>query len=585
MNENNDNNNIDKNYTKKNKKRISNIKKNRNEGKKSNEQDKILIEDYKNKYNIRKYKNLVKEKVIISNEIKNYFLLKKNNNILTNNTLIILIKSSSKNINVIVEVIYSLLFQSANISSYQCFIILNKKDFLNGNDDLPVDLKTLIENKWVTIIWDKNIFTFIKFYQENDIMIVEDNILRNFDYIEMFQHDHKIYPNDVLCGIFSYNFDSEMKLNKLNGYKLRNGLEINVVPNMIFQTSMPLYGIGGVYYPKHTFSDERFFNEMLYKKISSSSYEMWLYAFNIIEDKILRQTSKIYDFSLNILDKNKCLTIESLNIENEILSSINERIIEYIPEYKSKSIERQKKLIVSITSYKQRFKKLHLVLESIFNNSLKPYKVILTIYKGDYEYLTEEIMNMVNEKRLELIETEIDFKPHKKYFDVMKKYKDYAIITIDDDVIYTSDLIESMYKSYMKYPNCVHGRVVHKYQMIRGSNEIAPYRKWKKRYTNEINPSYDLLAVGIGGILYPPDILNISDFNINEIFKCITADDIYLKYLEIKKNIKTVWVPYKTFYWEKELRDDETQKYALYKNNMKGLNLNDKYIKIFNIVP
>lgn len=196
---------------------------------------------------------------------------------------------------------------------------------------------------------------------------------------------------------------------------------------------------------------------------------------------------------------------------------------------------------MSLTSYKRRFKKLYLVLESIFNNTMKPSKIVLTIYKDDLSFLTKKLKKIINSNQIELIITDKDLKSHKKYFDVMKKYRDFAIITIDDDIIYTNDLIETLYESYIKYPNCIHARRVHK--IVTKDNKVLPYNKWLKQYTFELNPSFDLFATSGGGTLFPPNILNISDDNIDDIYKCITADDIYLKYLSRKRNIKIVWVP------------------------------------------
>ena len=183
---------------------------------------------------------------------------------------------------------------------------------------------------------------------------------------------------------------------------------------------------------------------------------------------------------------------------------------------------------------------------------------------------------------MELIVTDIDLKSHKKYFYVMKKYKDYAIITIDDDIIYTNDLIETLYNSYLKYPNCIHARRVHKIMLE--NNKVLPYNKWLKQYTFELNPSFHLFPTTGGGTLFPPNILNISDENIDEIYKCITADDIYLKYLSRKRNIKIVWVPNKFVTGLKQLKDNKTQKKALYKINIEDKNLNDECLDIFPVI-
>ena len=190
--------------------------------------------------------------------------------------------------------------------------------------------------------------------------------------------------------------------------------------------------------------------------------------------------------------------------------------------------------------------------------------------------------DLINNKSIELIITDIDLKSHKKYFYAMKKYRDYAIITIDDNIIYTNDLIESLYNSYLKYPNCIHARYVHK--IITKNNKILPYNNWLKQYTFELNPSFFLFAESGGGILFPPNILNISDENIEEIYKCITDDDIYLKYLSKKRNIKIVWTPNKFLLGLKQLKDIKNQKDALFKGNIKGKILNSTCLQIFPII-
>ena len=63
-----------------------------------------------------------------------------------------------------------------------------------------------------------------------------------------------------------------------------------------------------------------------------------------------------------------------------------------------------------------------------------------------------------------------------------------------------------------------------------------PYQKWIKKYNKESNPSFYLFATGGAGALYTPNILNINDDLLPEIYRCLNDDDVYLKYLEIKKN-------------------------------------------------
>ena len=400
-----------------------------------------LSADFGKKYNLSIYNNIIKEKVIISNQTKEYFLNTINSNKITDDTLLVSMTSYPARMYGISEVFFSLLYQSAQTSSYQCFLTLAKEEFINGEKDLPSDIQKLIINGWIKLIWYHNIYSHKKLmpilqkYPDNDILIVDDDIIRTNNFIELFEKEHRLYPNDIICGTFMYYFDKNMEMKRLTGYSGKNCKEMNSVPNIIFQSARPANGVGGVLYPKHTFSDKRFFNESLYMNLSPTSDESWQYAFNIIEKKILRQTSIIIDNSVNIVPGSQKIKTSLYKINQDKYSIINDNLIKLFPEYKTSHIERQKKIILSLTSYKHRLKNLNLVLESIFNNTMKPSKIVLTLYKKDSFFLTEYLKDLIATNRIELIITDTDIKSHKKYFYVMKKYRDYAIITIDDDII------------------------------------------------------------------------------------------------------------------------------------------------------
>ncbi len=188
---------------------------------------------------------------------------------------------------------------------------------------------------------------------------------------------------------------------------------------------------------------------------------------------------------------------------------------------------------------------------------------------------------MINNNLLELIVTDLDIKSHKKYFEVMKKYRDYAIITINDDIIYSNDLIESLYNSYLQNPNCIHARCVHK--IMREDDKILPFDKWLKEYKFELNPSFSLFAISEGGILFPPNILNISDENLNGIYKFILAEDIYLKYISRERNIKIIWVPNNFCLGLRQLQKNKIQKVKIYEKNIKEA-LNYTFFDTFPII-
>ena len=200
-------------------------------------------------------------------------------------------------------------------------------------------------------------------------------------------------------------------------------------------------------------------------------------------------------------------------------------------------------IIISFTSYKERLSSCHLMINSLLNNTIKPYKICLTLYIDDIMYLSHELREMIKNNILELIIADKNLRPHLKYFYTMQKYRDYPIITVDDDCLFKEDFIESLINSYKKYPNCISARRVHK-KTYDGS-KIMNYEKWIKAYNKILLPSVDIVATGVGGVLYPPDILHITNDNLEDIYKYITVDDIYLHYLELKNNIPIVYVPNK----------------------------------------
>lgn len=192
-------------------------------------------------------------------------------------------------------------------------------------------------------------------------------------------------------------------------------------------------------------------------------------------------------------------------------------------------------IIVSLTSYPQRFPTLHICLESLFNQSVQPDIVVLYVYKKDLP-LPDSVLQYENQKLIVKCVDE-DLKSHKKYFYAMQEYSDDILITVDDDMIYPSYLIEKLIDSYQRFPNTVSAGRAHG---IRLSNDgsLLRYLDWEWESDCYNNPSHRLLATGVGGILYPPHCLISEVFNISAIKKhCLYQDDIWLKCMELLSQV------------------------------------------------
>ena len=236
-------------------------------------------------------------------------------------------------------------------------------------------------------------------------------------------------------------------------------------------------------------------------------------------------------------------------------------------------------IIVSLTSYPARFPTLPICLKSILNQTLKPTKVILWLDKDvSLDNIPQEILKL-QKKGLEIRCGGEPLKPHKKYIHAMKEFRDACIVTVDDDVIYTRDMLASLYASYKKYPNCISARRVHKI-LYDINHKAVDYNSWDYDCKKDPGPSQQLLATGVGGVLYPPHIFDMDSefFNPKNIMdNAWSVDDVWLKFIENSLNIPVAWVPNKQthpFY----ITNKELAKTSLYIANVHN-NRNDVAIE------
>jgi len=238
--------------------------------------------------------------------------------------------------------------------------------------------------------------------------------------------------------------------------------------------------------------------------------------------------------------------------------------------------KRDHHIVVSLTSFPARFDTLHFALKSVLSQTMKPDAVFLCLAKDEVKDETELPSSVLELKKygLEIFFADDNLKPHNKYLYAMKLHPDSLIITVDDDNMYDKDLVSDLYKAYLKHPSAVLARRVHKIVKDEKGN-LLPYSKWRYEYKKEIKPSLELLATGVGGALYPPGLLPQETFDTAKIRElCLNADDIWLKFMELKNNIPVVWVKGRRVH---PLNIKSAQKITLQKNNYHK-NQNDTYI-------
>jgi hypothetical protein len=383
----------------------------------------------------------------------------------------------------------------------------------------------------------------------------------------MFINDHKKYPNDIISGSIQYFIGKNLTIKKFSeGYKGRNFGIFNHITNIIFNFAFVNTNLGGTLYPANTFKNNDFFDYQLFHKTSRDSDEFWQSCFIMMENKILRQSSKIYDYTQYIILKDQHIINKEINFKKNLIE-----FCKYFPKFRNIIEIRQKKILVSLTSYKERFNFLPIVIKSLREQSMSPNKIVLVLAEKDMKSYNLKI------EGLDIITINKDLRPHNKYYYTMLKYPEYAIVTVDDDIIYSKNMLESLYNSYIDHPNIVSGRRGH-LMRYKKNGELRSYFSWGLGHKSIIEANYDLFLTGVGGILYPPDIFNINENYSKIIEETMTGDDIALKYYEVIKGIDERWVPNRHLLGLNIMQNSVNK--PLLKSNKKN---NDIYIKNINI--
>lgn len=265
-----------------------------------------------------------------------------------------------------------------------------------------------------------------------------------------------------------------------------------------------------------------------------------------------------------------------MNLIKRLIKRIFTEISIYLP------INPQKKLddvIVSLTSFTPRLNKLHIVIKSLLRQTYQPAKIILYLADDvNINSIPKKLLKLTKKNKFEIKSGYENLKPHKKYFYVMQEYSNFIVITVDDDLIYDKNLIKDLYLCHKKNPNSVIARRVN---LITKNEQgkLNKYSDWIWEYKEKTSPSFDLLATGCGGVLYPSKIFSNEIFNKELIYKyCLSTDDIWLKFMELKNNIPVTFTNSKVIH---PLSIRNSQNNALMNENTTGKNRNNERLKIY----
>lgn len=206
------------------------------------------------------------------------------------------------------------------------------------------------------------------------------------------------------------------------------------------------------------------------------------------------------------------------------------------------------RLIVSMTSYPERIRFVPAVLDSLKKQIRKPDEILLYLSRENFPGLEADLPPMfrglIQDHEVTVRWTEGDLKPHKKYFDAFQEFRGDYVVTVDDDTAYAPDLLERLWRTHERFPDAVIAGRTHLITLD-SEGKIRPYNEWIHRTMGlEDSPSMQLMAVGVGGVLYDPELFPEQLLDREAILEtCPEADDLWLKAMEAAAGIPVVRAP------------------------------------------
>lgn len=206
------------------------------------------------------------------------------------------------------------------------------------------------------------------------------------------------------------------------------------------------------------------------------------------------------------------------------------------------------RIIISLTTFPARMYEIKYTLFSLLKQSVQADEIFLWLTNEEFpqkeKCISKELLGWIVEHGITIRWCK-NLRSYNKLIPTMREFPNDIIVTVDDDIVYSSDWLELLYRGYLKTGEiCCHRA----HKVMLQDDMIAPYGSWG--FCTEGTSSFLNFFTGVGGVLYPPHSL-YKDVTNEELFLdiCPKADDIWLwtmavlnhqKIHVVSKNIQTL---------------------------------------------
>lgn len=225
-----------------------------------------------------------------------------------------------------------------------------------------------------------------------------------------------------------------------------------------------------------------------------------------------------------------------------IFEAEEERRIAHLKPIIAASNSRTSQFVVSLTSFPARLKTVHLVINSLFEQTCPPREIHLWLGRDEVpnkNWLPKRL-RALEDRGAHFHFAERTFHQYDKFLHNSELNANTPFVIVDDDAIYPPTSLERLLDGHSKYPEAIIGNRCHNMIGLREDGTFHPYRNWR-REAQMPEPSLLLLPTGVGGVLYPPGFL--SDSMVTSIGDILAyapyADDLWLKACALARGVPT----------------------------------------------
>jgi hypothetical protein len=185
-------------------------------------------------------------------------------------------------------------------------------------------------------------------------------------------------------------------------------------------------------------------------------------------------------------------------------------------------------LLVSLTSFKGRYRILQRTLKSLLTQSVRPDKVILWLSDNDKTSVPPRLLKL--QKRGLEISYCADVRSFTKLVPALREYPNADIVIADDDIYYWRDWLAELIEHHTSHPANIIAHQIHRI-VLDTRHQPVPYQAWEKRIRDDIDSPLNF-GLGGAGVYYPagsfhPDVVRQDLF----LSLCPKGDDIWFYWM------------------------------------------------------